>query len=576
MINANKEILQSFFQNNIQYEIPFFQRSYVWEDENWQTFWDHLDIEVEAYKNGELSEHFIGTIITKQKESQALGEIKVELIDGQQRLTTVAIFLKAIEFTGQEILINLKSTIQSLLKFENSRGEEFLRIEHSKHDAPYFKAILKDEDLSQLPNQKNNILLAFYFFVEKLKDLSDDDRDTFKNVLLQKVPVISMLLSKEDDEQEIFDTINSLGVRLTTGELLKNFIYKNKDLQPLYSSTWQNIFEEDDTSIKFWGSKRTSGRIHRTNIEVLLYCYLIIQLGDDIRIEKLFKEYKIYIGQKSTLEQKVFLHDLNAYAYIFSTFPSGSDINLLCFNDKERRFFRVLEGIEVSTAFPLVLFLYQTISDKNDLLKTLEVLESYLVRRNICKFTTKNYNKLFVQIINELKKSTFVNSKMLYDLLISFSDETNKFPSDTEVKDAVHKVIPSNKHAREILFIIALKDLDSSYATVNTLELSKLSVEHIMPKEWEENWPEPTFTDIQKNQRYHSIRTLGNLTLITQPLNSKLRNSSWSNKSTILSQYSMLNMTIAYLTSSTWTEKSIHDRGTTLAEKAIDIWKFNY
>ena len=72
--------------------------------------------------------------------------------------------------------------------------------------------------------------------------------------------------------------------------------------------------------------------------------------------------------------------------------------------DTERRFFRVLEGIEVSTAFPLVLFLYQTISDKADLFKALEILESYLVRRNICKLTTKNYNKLFVQIINELKK----------------------------------------------------------------------------------------------------------------------------------------------------------------------------
>jgi uncharacterized protein with ParB-like and HNH nuclease domain len=575
MINANKEILQSFFQNNIQYEIPFFQRSYVWEDENWQTFWDHLETEVEAYKNGEISEHFIGTIITKQKESQALGEIKVELIDGQQRLTTVAIFLKAIEFTGQDLLKNLKSTIQTLLKFENSRGEEFLRIEHSKHDAPYFKAILSDEDLSKLPNQKSNILLAFNFFTEKLKDLTDEDRDIFKNVLLQKVPVISMLLSKEDDEQEIFDTINSLGVRLTTGELLKNYIYKNKDLQPLYPSTWQKMFEEDDAIIEFWGKKRTAGRIHRTNIEVLLYCYLIIQFGDDIRIEKLFKEYKKFIGQKNTAEQITFLNELKDYASIFSTFPGGTDITELSFSDTERRFFRVLDGIEVSTAFPLVLFLYQSIADKSDLLKALEILESYLVRRNICKLTTKNYNKLFVQIINELKKNNTINSSLLNNLLKSFTDATNKFPTDSDVKDAVHKVIPSNKHAREILFIIALKDLNNSYASINTLNLYKFSVEHMMPKEWEANWPEPLFTDIQKNHRYHSLRTIGNLTLITQPLNSKLRNSSWNNKKGILAQYSILNMTTAYLSNPTWSEQNIHDRGTALAEKAVEIWKLN-
>ena len=575
MINANKEILQSFFQNNLQYEIPFFQRSYVWEDENWQTFWDHLEMEVDAYKNGENSEHFIGTIITKQKESQALGEIKVELIDGQQRLTTVAIFLKAIEFTGQGVLKNLKSTIQTLLKFENSRGEEFLRIEHSMHDAPYFKAILNDQDLSQLPNQKSNILLAFYFFTDKLKNLSDEDRDIYKDVLLQKVPVISMLLSKEDDEQEIFDTINSLGVRLTTGELLKNFIYKNKELQPLYPTTWQKMFEDDDSTIDFWGRKRTAGRIHRTNIEVLLYCYLIIQLGDDVRIEKLFKEYKKFIGQKDTNQQILFLNELKEYASIFSAFPGGTEITELSYSDAERRFFRVLEGIEVSTAFPLVLFIYQNISDKPDLLKALDIFESYLVRRNICKLTTKNYNKLFVQIINELKKKPIINSSTLNDILKAFTDVTNKFPSDAEVKDAVHKVIPSNKHAREILFIIALKDLNNSYASVNNLNLHNFSVEHIMPKEWEANWPEPTFTDLEKNQRYHALRTIGNLTLITSNLNSKLRNSSWDNKKPILNQYSMLNMTTAYLSNSTWTERNIYDRGVALAEKAIEIWKLN-
>ena len=88
MINANKEKLQSFFQGMLQYEIPFFQRPYVWSDENWSVFWEHLQMEVEAHEKGENSEHFIGTIITKQKESRNLSENVVELIDGQQRLTT--------------------------------------------------------------------------------------------------------------------------------------------------------------------------------------------------------------------------------------------------------------------------------------------------------------------------------------------------------------------------------------------------------------------------------------------------------------------------------------------------------
>ncbi len=82
MINANKEKLQSFFQGNLQYEIPFFQRAYVWNEENWLTFWEHLTTELDAYESGQDSEHFIGTIITKQKKSNNLSENVVELVDG--------------------------------------------------------------------------------------------------------------------------------------------------------------------------------------------------------------------------------------------------------------------------------------------------------------------------------------------------------------------------------------------------------------------------------------------------------------------------------------------------------------
>lgn len=572
MINANKEQLLSFFQNNIQYEIPFFQRSYVWDDENWQTLWDHIEYEVDEYKAGKKSEHFIGTIITKQKQSQQLGENKVELIDGQQRLTTIAIFLKALKITGKDEFPNLKSSIESLLKFQNSRGQEYLRIEHSKHDAPYFKAILNEEDLTILSNKRNNILRAYNFYIEKLQELTDEDRDIFKDVLLQKVPVISMLLSPEDDEQEIFDTINSLGVRLSTGALLKNYIFKNKSLQPLYESTWQAMFENDDDSVKFWETKKTAGRVYRTNIEVLLYCYLIIQTGEEVKIERLFKEYKKFISNKTTEEQIEFLNELKSYSEFYKTFPSGKEITEMTFTDSEKRFFRIIDGIEVSTAYPLILFMYQQFISKDDLNKGLKLLESYVVRRNICKFTTKNYNKLFVQIINDIQKNGSYNSETLFNILEGFNDPTNKYPSDDEIKELIHKVIPSNKHAREVLYIVALKDVDNAYADARKLEIVNFSVEHMMPKEWEENWNEPNFSDIQKNHRYLALRTLGNLTLITKNLNSKLRNSGWHNKRNILRQHSTLSMTTSYLDKELWDENEILERGKTLAKKILEIW----
>src|ERR1039458_7129516 len=115
--------------------------------------------------------------------------------------------------------------------------------------------------------------------------------EQLKTIILNNVPVISMLLSANDDEQEIFDTINSLGVKLTTGELLKNYIFKEKEIQNYYEGQWYSVFEDDEEQIEFWNKNKTAGRISRTNIEVLLYCYLVIQTKNIVELEKLFKEY---------------------------------------------------------------------------------------------------------------------------------------------------------------------------------------------------------------------------------------------------------------------------------------------
>lgn len=275
MINANKDHLKSYFTSNLQYVVPFFQRSYVWEEDNWDAFWDHLIMIAEKTN----SEHFIGTLITKQQIAERIGEEKRDLIDGQQRLTTISLLLKAIadKATGQGDYKKLKDLANGLVVFENVMGDKFIRIEPSKNDKEYFEAIMFDKDLSKLNNQEHKILKCFRYFQKKLNGLTDEKLEQLRNIILNNVPVISMLLSANDDEQEIFDTINSLGVKLTTGELLKNFIFKDKELQKFYETHWYEVFEYDEEQIEFWNKDKTSGRMVRTNIEVLLYCYLIIR-----------------------------------------------------------------------------------------------------------------------------------------------------------------------------------------------------------------------------------------------------------------------------------------------------------
>lgn len=583
MINANKEIIQSFFQGNLQYEIPFFQRAYVWNEENWDIFWEHLLTEHKAYLNGESSEHFIGTIITKQKENKSLSKNVVELIDGQQRLTTISVFIKALADTTQGVLPNLRNSLESLLWFEDSYSNRHYRMKHSRIDEPSYTKIMTVKSPEEINESESSaIIKAYKYFINNLKDYSDEEREELKQVLLNKMPVISMLLDKDDDEQEIFDTINSLGVRLTIGELLKNYMFKEPELIELYDSKWMEIFENDEEQVQFWSTVRSSGRVKRDNMELLLYCFLIIETKKEIRLESLFKEYKRYLKDKSVDDKIAFLLRLSELATIYSQMPQKTELVEIKFSDSVKRFFHLLESLEITTILPLVLYLYKNISDKEDLKKSFYFLESFIALRQICKLTTKNYNNLFIQIIRTLDRpkvkedptSVDISSAHLLQILKSFSDTGNKIPELNEIKEAFHTSVLTNKQAGAILYLIALKDIDSEYSDSKTLSFESFSVEHIMPKKWEQNWNEDNLNALAKFERNKKLLTLGNLTLITKNLNSKLRNQAWKDKRITLQEYSSLKITTRFLDKEEWNENTIEERANLLCEKALKIWKW--
>lgn len=575
MINANKEVLSSFFSSSLQYVVPFFQRSYVWDQENWEVLWDHVERTSRAISNGNVQrEHFIGTLITKQREAQTVGENKRDLIDGQQRLTTFAIFLKAIadSATGTEPYTKLSEKTNELVVFENTQGTALNRIEHSKNDQPYFDAVMYGLDLNVLSNQSHRILQCYRYFRGKLAEFDDAALDNLKNIILGKVPLISMLLAPNDDEQEIFDTINSLGVRLTTGELLKNYIFSDTDIRDYYTTLWEPVFEADEDQIEFWNKNKTSGRFTRTNVEVLLYCYLIIQKETPVELDRLFKEYKSWLSGKSLAEKIAVLEDIKRYAELFFSFPDSTALNLIGFSNHEARFFHVIENFEITTVYPLILFMYGKITDREELQAMLRIIESYLVRRQVCKLTSKNYNNVFRKIIKDFEEIGEVSAEALETIIGEFADDGNRKPNDSEFVNAFSDQPISNKNANEVLFCTALYQVNDTRNDVQTLSSRSYSVEHIMPQQWEENWSVDGMDETGKLERNRKIKTLGNLTLVTQPLNSGMKNGPWERKREALRNHSMLKITTNYTDSPTWDEAAIRQRANDLAELALKIW----
>jgi uncharacterized protein with ParB-like and HNH nuclease domain len=261
MLSANKEKLHSFFTGSNQFKIPFFQRAYVWKIDNWAEFWDSIIEKLIELQVNIESEHFIGTIIIKQAETEKLGSLIYDLIDGQQRLTTICLLLRALhDSTDDE---NFKKWIYNLLVYTDSYGKQHIRIIHSKVDRVYFQDIILSENNNEnLEPAKNKIVDAYFYFKGKIQtDIKLTDIRDVVTIVLERLPVIHMALSKGDDVQQIFDTINSLGVKLTTGELLKNFLFSFKTLEPKYEEYWQSVFEADEEAVLFWDRKYPSDQL---------------------------------------------------------------------------------------------------------------------------------------------------------------------------------------------------------------------------------------------------------------------------------------------------------------------------
>ncbi len=259
----------------------------------------------------------------------------------------------------------------------------------------------------------------------------------------------------------------------------------------------------------------------------------------------------------------------------YANFPSIPDLDQITIIDREKRLFHIVEYLEITTVYPLLLFIYQRTHPGPDRDDSLALLETFLVRRTICKLSNKNYNRLFISWIVELRQSPTFTYRHFADLPAGADKETDRIPSNTEVFQGFHETFLYNPSAREILYFIALAQLqhtDYQDTRRSLLPVTTYSVEHILPKKWPEHWNRPKLNEEQKEQRNWQLKRMGNLTLITGKMNSKLRNGSWKKKRAALAQNADLPMTKNYLDLEYWDEEAMRKRADDLGKTAVKLW----
>ena len=567
-MDAGKATISGVFNGSRLLEIPFYQRAYVWGEEQWERFLGDMEF-VTASKRP----YFLGSIILKQASSgntlSEVSEIRT-VIDGQQRLTTMVIFFKA---------LCAKNGTNNLFErdFVLETGEVALR--HGKYDRQDFEKVVNATGCEPLEGS-SAITLAYNYFLKNI-DPEKVDRNTIKS----NVQFVCIDLTEGEDEQQIFDTINSLGVRLTTAELLKNYFF-NRENEQAFKECWEDVFEPTAEKREYWEQEVVTGRIKRTLVDLFFDALLQILVQDKkrgvttedklfySRTSNLFQSYKDFIGRYCNGDKDEILDSMKAYAEVFeSTFdPSCCDADIPSTPGVERLNVLIF-GLKNSTLIPYMLYVRKNAESSGEESEVYALLESYIVRRMLVQATTKNYNRLFTSLIlNEVK-----DAEALRKALEANDEATTYMPGDAEVRAAFEESCLYNLQSKGVLYLLesAIRPGMSSTAL---LGFNQYTLEHMMPKKWRNKWG--ALDDEAATRRDRKLLTLGNLAIITHSLNASIRDADWTTKKQGKGYKDGLALCAAGLATmagalekESWGEGDIAERAEWLADKALEVWR---
>lgn len=304
----------------------------------------------------------------------------------------------------------------------------------------------------------------------------------------------------------------------------------------------------------------------------------------DIPIKHLFVEYKFWIERER---------------------PFGSVTKELIALSRQREHFRrllepkrgdvvfslatFLESFDIRTGYPLLLFLLDAELSEMQWQSISATLESYLLRRAVLGWTTKAYNRVFLSLAKALR-ATEPTAENLRTTLSGLTGESAGWPTDAEFSEAWLKGNAYDLKNPKVVHI--LRRVGEEHLTKLSEQItieSPLTVEHILPQSWLENWPLPSGERglsgpeiweskpddpkvVASTRRNDLLQTFGNLTVLTQALNSSVSNSAWATKKPELMKASLLPINQQLHEYAAWDEETIQRRGKDLLEKALRLW----
>ncbi len=502
-----KDIIEGTYK---QYVIPVYQRTYTWEKKQCKQLYDDIITSIKQKRK-----HYLGSLVYSEKESTDDGESFTfcQIIDGQQRLTTVILLLKAIYDMIPDKSNRIKIRIYDSLYNKNCEEQYKLKLQSIDNDNDELKKVLLGNfsDLDELSNITKN----YYYFISRIKESIKEEincEDLFKGIC--NLEIVEIKLSNDDKPQLIFESINSTGKGLNDAEKIRNFL-----LMGITNTKAQKTYYE-----KYWVGLVNA--IGSNNVQSFFYDYLVMKDIAYIKESDLYENFKKYYRYKDDIEKVG--EDILKFAKFYKLIVCNNSKLYSPVTNEKCKIFNILRHNTIYS------FLMKVCDDYSDIIKlydkseTLNIEEkeleierekefneiidffgNYAIRRNICEIPSSSlrrfyaglYENVFKNIKN--KKNYFTSIKTYLCTLIT----SDQFPTDEIFEEHLIEV---NLYKRSNLLKMFFELIENKGK--EKIEWENLSIEHILPQNPDKNWK----IDLGKNFQYvydKYLNTIGNLSI---------------------------------------------------------------
>ena len=559
-MKASEASLISLLRQSPQFIIPIYQRSYSWTEKECRQLWDDI---IRCGKNDNIAVHFVGSIVYIQSGlSQVTHQSPLLVIDGQQRLTTITLLLAALAeavkneepFDG----FSQRKIRNYFLLNPDESGDRQYKLLLSQTDKDTLTSIVSATVSPKTPSIRINE--NYEFFKSLIHDYRSDLATLCKGIA--KLVVVDIALNRDQDNpQLIFESMNSTGKELSQADLIRNFVLMGLEPQlqtHLYDQYWRPMevdFGQDAYVVHF---------------DAFMRHYLTVKTGEIPNINLVYDAFKKFVRESQPQNDEPNTHiervvkDIRNFSRHYCAMALGQEEE-----HELKEAFADLRELKVDVAYPFLLEIYDDFKmaklNKDDLISSIRLVESYLFRRAICAIPSNSLSKTFGSISKALKKERYIESIQAHFLTLP---SYRRFPSDTEFERDIQTRDLYNFRSRSYW----LRRMEN-FGIKSVLNVEVCTIEHIMPqnenlkKEWQialgNEW-----------RKIHStyLHTLGNLTLTHY--NAEYSDRSFAQKRDMDKGFKNCNLNLNQGIGKleVWNEASIVERGQKLAQKALQVW----